>query len=200
MLHTRFRSQSSIFQIIKSVFRLISSRLSFSQRLALGHRLSWKSTCGDLKSLMRISLFLSNISEHGHVAAGDCYKTSSSFLQLYVELLRRLICATFINDSSSFLAAYQHPLSFMYDGLLKEIWSHLEIKFSFSFQSICSVTSDRFCLRAAASSSSGGTVRCFQASDMSRYNLFSMLWDQFQDLLPAVHTWNTSPRSAGGLM
>lgn len=74
MLHTRFRSQSSIFQIIKSVFRLISSRLSFSQRLALGHRLSWKSTCGDLKSLMRISLFLSNISEHGHVAAGDCYQ------------------------------------------------------------------------------------------------------------------------------
>lgn len=48
-------------------------------------------------------------------------KTSSSFLQLCVELLRRLICATFINDSSSFLAVYQHPLSFMYDGLLKEI-------------------------------------------------------------------------------
>lgn len=45
-------------------------------------------------------------------------KTSSSFLQLYVELL---ICATFINDSSGCLAAYQHPLSFMYDGLLKEI-------------------------------------------------------------------------------
>lgn len=57
----------------------------------------------------------------GMLQQATVIKTSSSFLQLYVELLRRLICATFINDSSSFLAAYQHPLSFMYDGLLKEI-------------------------------------------------------------------------------
>lgn len=66
MLHTRFRSQSSIFQIIKSVFRLISSRLSFSQA---GFRSS---------ALLKISLRRLEISDEDflvfvkHIGAWAC--------------------------------------------------------------------------------------------------------------------------------
>lgn len=51
-----------------------------------------------------------------------------------VNSCRCLICAAFVNSCSSFLASYQHLLSFLSDGLFTEIWSQLWIKFSFNFQ------------------------------------------------------------------